>query len=97
MNGIGKSCNIESLIERLYNSEFEDLTKHDSLSQDDIQGTKLIESSVRYGNGSYTIDLPWKADPLLLIHNQGLAMVRLKYLKAKLVKDPVLLKNTVTC
>ena len=92
---IGRSCNIDSLIEGLYNSEFEDLTKHDSLSQDDIQATKLVESSIRYGNG-YTICLPWKEDPRLLPNNQGLAMARLKYLKTKLIKDPVLLKNAVT-
>ena len=90
---VGRSCNIESLIERLYNIEFENLTKHDSLSQDAIQATKLVQSFSRYGNGSYTIGLPWKADPRLLPNNQSLAMARLKYQKTKLVKDPVLFKK----
>ena len=87
VNCISKSCGVESLIERLYNEEFEDLAKPGLLSQNDIRATELVNASTYYADGHYTIGLPWKVSPSLLPNNKNLARNRLRCLKSRLMKD----------
>ena len=59
----------ESMLNRGYNQEFEEFRCTDVVSHDDMKVVKLVNSSIKYANGHYTIELPWKIDPEILPDN----------------------------
>ena len=77
----------------LYKQEFEDLCSTKLVSQDDIRAQELVKSSITYTEGHHTIGLPWRCSLEMLPNNRKLAMVRLKCLRNKLLKDPTLLSK----
>ena len=58
----------------------------DLVTQDDVKAIRLVNLSIKYANGHYTIGLPRKINPEILLDNKSLALGRLRYLKNRLIR-----------
>ena len=81
------------------NREFNDsvYSCEPSLSQNDKRALEIMNETATLMNGHYEIALPWKNDPPGLENNRVIAEHRLKMLKKRLLKDPVLLTKYKEC
>ena len=86
VNCMTTTYSIESMLNRMYNHQSEELRCTDFVSQDGIKAIRLVNSSIKNANGHYTIGLPWKVNPEILPDNKSLALGRLRYLKNRLIR-----------
>ena len=63
VNCMTETHNIENTLNRINNQEFEELRCTDPVPQLDMKAIKLVNSSIKYGNGHYTIGLARKGKP----------------------------------
>ena len=57
VNCMTTTQSIESMLNRMYNQEFEEFRCTDPVSQDDMKAVRLVNSSIKYANGHHTIGL----------------------------------------
>ena len=61
-----------------------------SMSQEDHRALDVMNKSIKLEQGHYEMALPWRQQPPELPNNKSLAEHRLKLLKRRLTKDPLL-------
>ena len=67
----------ESTLNHMKNQEFEELRCTHLVSQCDVKAIRLVYRSIKYANGHYTIGLPWKVNPEILLDNNCLVLGQL--------------------
>lgn len=84
--------------EEFCNMEFNDLSHGSkaSMSQNDRRALTIMGQTVKMENGHYEMALPWKNYPPHLPNNKSLAEQRLRPLKRRLQRDPVVLEKYKT-
>ena len=92
-NFIQANAELSRQFERFCNQEFNDSSydSKTSMSQNDRKALEIMQGTATMKNGHYEIALPWKNYPPFLQNNKSLAEHRLKLLKRRLQRDPVVL------
>lgn len=80
---------LESLLEKQYEHDFKDFNKDEKeeLSQDDKRFLQIMEESVKFENGHYSLRLPFKNPNVDLPNNRCVAQQRLSGLKRKMERN----------
>lgn len=80
---------LESLLEKQYEHDFKDFNTNEKeeLSLDDKRFLQIMEESVQFKNGQYSLQLPFKNPNLNLPNNLCVAQQRLNGLKKKMERN----------
>ena len=89
---INADVQLNEQFEKFYNMEFNDsaFSNEPSMSQEDRRALDIVNESIKLEEGHYEMALPWRKHPPELPNNRSLAEHRLKLLKRRLTKDPLL-------
>ena len=89
---------LQQQLERMWNTDFNEVTSDNkySMSVEDKQARRTMESTISYEDGHYKLGLPWRDNDSTLPNNLALAHARLNQLKRKLSRDPELHKMYTT-
>lgn len=94
-NFIRADTALDQQFQRFCNMEFNDslLDNERAMSLEDKRALNIMESTAVLKEGHYEIAMPWRYSPLCLPNNRVLAEHRLKLLRRRLAKDPVLFQK----
>ena len=89
---INADVQLNAQFEKFCNMEFNDsaFSSKTSMSQEDRRALDVMNESIKLEEGHYEMALPWRQHPPELPNNKSLAEHRLKLLKRRLTKDPLL-------
>ena len=92
---ISNATSVSSLLEKLYNTEFSDVTtiEESKHSVEDEEAINIAQSSIKLIDGRYEVGVPWKLPRIELPNNESLALRRLNYLMHRLNRDEQLCKS----
>ena len=72
---------------RAYNHDFPNERGGVGLSVEDRKALTVMERTVKFNEGHYTISLPWKSDAIVLPNNRSVAERRVLNLRRRLIDD----------
>ncbi|XP_013392383.1 uncharacterized protein LOC106160350 [Lingula anatina] len=93
-NFIRKDSQLTQMFNKYTERDFEEVKGKEEMSREDIKALGIFKTSVKYEDGHYCVDLPWREEKPL-DNNIDMARRRLLLLKKRLDKDPELKVNYV--